>query len=86
MSIYPTVTQEDIINLRKIADDQKNQRAHEKKLRFFKRTHEMKLAEILPPITKKNGYFQWDYQHLSEIDKKNWMLKMITLKLQAYKI
>ena len=27
MSIYPKVTQEDLINLRKLTEDQKNQRA-----------------------------------------------------------
>ena len=46
MSIYPNVTQEDFINLRKLAD-QKNQRALKIKGRILKRTHDIKLAESL---------------------------------------
>ena len=34
MSIYPNVTQEDLINLRKLAEQQKNQRVKKNKTEF----------------------------------------------------
>ena len=52
MSIYPTVTEKDLINLRKLAEQQKKQRAKKIKNRILKQTHEFKLAESLSPITK----------------------------------
>ena len=53
MSIYSNVTEQDMINLRKLADQQKNQRAEKIKNRILKQTHNIKLAESLSPITKK---------------------------------
>ena len=53
MSIYSKVTEQDLINLRKLAEQQKNQRAFEIKNRILKQTHDVKLAESLSPITKK---------------------------------
>ena len=53
MSIYSNVTEQDLINLRKIAEQQKNQRAIKIKNRILKQTHDVKLAESLSPITKK---------------------------------
>ena len=53
MSIYSNVTQKDLDNLRKLADQQKNQRAFKIKNRILKQTHDVKLAESLSPITKK---------------------------------
>ena len=53
MSIYSNVTEQDMINLRKLADEQKNQRALKIKNRILKQTHDVKLAESLSPITKK---------------------------------
>ena len=45
MSIYSNVTVQDLINLPKIADRQKNQRAFKiKKKRIVKQTHEFNLA------------------------------------------
>ena len=52
MSIYSNVTEQDLFNLRKLAEQQKNQRA-EKNKRILKQTHDIKLAESLSPITKK---------------------------------
>ena len=52
MSFYSNVTEEDLINLRKIAEQQKNQRALEIKKRILKQTHDIKLAESLLPITE----------------------------------
>ena len=53
MSIYSNVTEQDLDNLRKLADQQKNQRAVKIKNRILKQTHDIKLAESLSPITKK---------------------------------
>ena len=53
MSIYSNVTEQDLINLRKLAQQQKNERALKIKNRILKQTHDIKLAESLSPITKK---------------------------------
>ena len=53
MSIYSNVTEQDLINLRKLAEQQKKQRALEIKNRILKQIHDIKLAEVLSPITQK---------------------------------
>ena len=53
MSIYSNVAEEDVNNLRKLAEQQKNQRAEKIKNRILKQTHDVKLAESLSPITKQ---------------------------------
>ena len=53
MSIYSNVTEKDLDNLRKLAGQQKEQRAIKIKNRILKQTHDVKLAESLSPITKK---------------------------------
>ena len=53
MSIYSNVTEKDLENLRKLADQQKEQQALKIKNRILKQTHDIKLAESLSPITKK---------------------------------
>ena len=53
MSIYSNVTEEDLNNLRKLAQEPKEQRALKIKNRILKQTHDIKLAESLSPITKK---------------------------------
>ena len=53
MSIYSNVTEKDLINLRKLAQQQKEQRALKIKNRILEKTHNIKLAESLSPITKK---------------------------------
>ena len=52
MSIYSNVTEQDMNNLRKLAEQQKNQRAIRIKNRILKQIHDKKLAESLSPITK----------------------------------
>ena len=42
MSIYPNAAQEDLFNLRKLAEQQKNQRALKIKSRNLKQTHDVK--------------------------------------------
>ena len=53
MSFYSNVTDQDLINLRKLAKQQQNQQALKIKNRFLKQTHDFKLAESLSLITKK---------------------------------
>ena len=53
MSIYSNVTEQDLNNLRKLAEQQKEQRALKIKNKKLKETHDVKLAESLSPITKK---------------------------------
>ena len=53
MSIYSNITEQDLDNLRKLADQQKNQRALKIKNRILKQTHDIKLAESLSPITER---------------------------------
>ena len=52
MSVYSNVTEQDLINLRKLEEQQKNQRSLEIMKRNLKQTHDIKLAESLSPITK----------------------------------
>ena len=52
MSIYSNVTEQGLINLRKLREQQKNQRALKIKNRILKQTHDEKLAESLSPITE----------------------------------
>ena len=52
MSIYSNVTEQDLINLRKLAEQQKNQRSLKIKNRILNQTHDIKLAASFRPITK----------------------------------
>ena len=53
MSIYSNVTEQDLDNLRKLAEQQKEQRALKIKNRILKQTHDEKVAESLSPLTKR---------------------------------
>ena len=53
MSIYSNVTEQDLINLRKLAEQQKEQRALKIRNKILRQTHDKKLAESLSPITKR---------------------------------
>ena len=53
MSIYSNVTSEDLNNLRKLAEQQKNQRALKIRNRILKQTHDEKLADSLSPLTDR---------------------------------
>ena len=53
MSIYSNVTEQDLDNLRKLAEQQKEQRARKIKNRILKQTHDIKLVQSLSPITNK---------------------------------
>ena len=66
MSIYLIATKEDLINLRKLAEQQKNQRAFKFKNGITKQTHDIKLAESLSPVTKKLDELKKTNQKLGE--------------------
>ena len=51
MSICSNKTEQDLIILRKLAEQQKEQRALKIKNRILKQTHDVKLAESLSTIT-----------------------------------
>ena len=53
MSIFSNVTEKDLDNLRKLAEQQKNERALKIRNKFLKQTHDKTLAESLSPITNK---------------------------------
>ena len=72
MSVYPNVKELDLINLSKLVEQQKNQRALKiKKKTLLKQTHDIKLAEILSPITKKLSEVKESTQTLREIVKES---------------
>ena len=79
MSIYSNVNEQDLNNLRKLAQQQKEQRALKIKNRILKQTHDKKLAESLSPITdkiddtsKKLGEFiEESTQNLENVIKEN---------------
>ena len=70
MSIYPNVTQQDLINLSKLAEQQKNQGATKIKSRILIQTHDIKLAENLPPITTNLKKVNESTQKLGDIKKR----------------
>ena len=71
MSIYSNVTEKDLDNLRKFADQQKNERALKIKNRILKQTHDVKLAESLSPITKKLDTINESTQKISDVIKES---------------
>ena len=71
MSNYSKVTEQDLINLRKFVEQQKNQQALKIKTRNKKPTHENKLAENLSTITKKLDIVNESTQQMGEIIKES---------------
>ena len=70
MSIYSNVTEKDSDNLRKLAIQQKNERALKIKNRILKQTHDVKLAETLSPITKKLDTINQSAKEIGEVIKE----------------
>ena len=70
MSIYSNVTEKDLDNLRKLAEQQKEQRALKIKNRILKQTHDVKLAESLSPVTKKLDTINESTQKISDVIKE----------------
>ena len=77
MSSYSDVTQKDLDNLRKLVEQQKEQRALKIKNRILKQTHDVKLAESLSPITKKLDTIIESIKKISEVIKESNSEKLI---------
>ena len=77
MSIYSNVTEKDLDNLRKLADQQRNQRALKIKNKILKQTHDVKLAESLSPIIKKLDKINESTQNLGDVIKESNFEKII---------
>ena len=71
MNVHSNVTEKYLINLGKLAEQQKNQRTFKIKNRLFKQTHDIKLAESLSPITKNLDVIIESAKQLSEMVKKS---------------
>ena len=74
MSIYSNITEKDLDNLRKLAQQQKEQRALKIKNRILKQTHDIKLAESLSPITKKLDETSKNLEKVIAENPKNFLL------------
>ena len=68
MSIHSNVTEQILINLRNLAEQQKGQRALKIKNKNFKQTHDIKLAESLSPVTTK---LDETYEKLGDVNKES---------------
>ena len=71
MGIYSNVTEQDLMNLRKLADQEKNQRALKIENRILKQTHDIKLAKSVSPITMKLEEVDKSTKNLGEIRKES---------------
>ena len=71
MSTYSDVTEQDLINLRELAEQQKNQRVKKFKKKILRQTHDIKLAESSSPITKKLEEVKESTQDLGDFNKKS---------------
>ena len=71
MSISSIVIKQDSINLRKLAEQQKNQRALKIENRILKHTHDIKLPKSLSPIIKNLDEVKETTQKLGEAIEKS---------------
>ena len=71
MSIYSNVTEQDSIILRKLSEQQKNQRAFQIENRILKQTHDKKLAESLSPIIKNKDELNENTQKTGKVIEKS---------------
>ena len=71
MSIFSNVTEQDLNILRKLVEQQKNQRAEKINKRILKQTHDIKLSESLSPITKKLDEVNKSTQKISDVIKES---------------
>ena len=77
MSIYSNVTEKDLENLRKLAEQQKQQRALKIRNKILEKTHDIKLAESLSPITKKLDVIDRSTKEIGEVIKESNSEKII---------
>ena len=79
MSVYSVNSKEDMDNLHILANQQKEQRALKIKNRILKKTHDVKLAESLSPITKKLDTIDESTQKISDFIKESNKVDLKTL-------
>ena len=65
------MTEQDLINLQKLAEQQKNQRALKNKNRILKQTHDVKLAESLSPKTEKLDIVKETTEKIGDVIKES---------------
>ena len=70
MSIYSIVTAQGLIILRKLAEQQKNQRVFEIKNRILRQIHNVKRAESQSPITKNLEEVNQSTKKIEEINEE----------------
>ena len=71
MGIYSNAIEQNLINLRKLAKQQENERALKLKGRILKQTHDIELTESLSPITKNLDEVIESIQKIGEFIKEN---------------
>ena len=71
MSIYSKVTEPDLNNLRKLAEQQENQQALKLESRILNQTQDLKLAEYLSPITKTLDKINETTEKLGDVTKES---------------
>ena len=71
MTIYSNETEQDLILLRKLSEQQKNQRALKIRNIILKQIHDVKFAESLSPITKKLHEVKKSTQKLGDVIKES---------------
>ena len=71
MSIHPDVTDQDLINLGRLTEQQKNQRADRIKIKTLDETHDKKLAESLEPTTEKVEEVNDSHEKVTEVLKES---------------
>ena len=69
MSIYSNVTEQDLITLRKLPEQQRQQPAPKIKNRISEQSHDVNLAESLSPITKKLVVVKETTQEFGDVKK-----------------
>ena len=83
MSIYPNVTEQDLINLRNLSEQQKKQRSPKIINRILKPTLDNNLAESLSPITKKLDEEKDSAQNLGNVFGESIFGKAINTNIRA---
>ena len=71
MSVYFNLTEQDLIRLGKLAQQENSQRSLKIKNRILKQTHDLKLAESLSPVTKKTSEVKERNQKVGEVVKES---------------
>ena len=83
MSIYSNVTEQDLINLRKLAQQQKEQRAEKIEKRILKQTYDVKLAESLSPVNKKLEEVKKSTKKISEVIKESNNQEIVPVEIES---